>query len=167
MKKINYPEYRKPAAKRTCPICKKEFAARGLKTHIKLEHQVEEIIKEVQANNPVPDQDKILQRETVIADRRKLKVTFGNGFPKPYMEGARTVAIFELEGDECKIRKVNRYDLQEMDAVIADLQELRRQYFAIIDRYRSIPQLRDIEQLGLATMKKDFAYVIEKNKQST
>lgn len=81
------------------------------------------------------------------------------------MEGARTVAIFELEGDECKIRKVNRYDLQEIDAVIADLQELRRQYFAIIDRHRDLPNISQIEELGLGLMKKSLAYAMEKEKQ--
>lgn len=39
-RKINYPGTRKPSDKKVCSICDEEFAARGLKTHMRLAHEL-------------------------------------------------------------------------------------------------------------------------------
>lgn len=162
-KKINYPSERKPATKRICYICGKEFAARGLKTHIKLEHQVEEIVKEVAASPPYNTDENSKPLNTSFERDFRHKVLFQIGFPSPQMVGSKTVAILEHEGGKYKIRRVNRNDLEELDAVISDLKVLREEYLLHIQRHTDMPQMRVIEAQGTAFFKELMAHAMDKD----
>ena len=94
--KINYPGTRKLSDKKVCSICNEEFAARGLKSHIRLAHKlkVTEVTKELtqvsadvtQVTPPVTKE--IVQRTNLSNTAIAIK---GSGIRMPF--GGQVVEI--------------------------------------------------------------------------
>ncbi|MBP6730432.1 MAG: hypothetical protein KA149_00145 [Chitinophagales bacterium] len=88
-RKINYPGTRKPSDKKVCSICNEEFAARGLKAHIRLAHElkVTEVTQEL--TQVSGDVTQVTQSVIKVTGERtnlsyKAVINKGNGIRLPF-----------------------------------------------------------------------------------
>lgn len=189
-RKHNYPQNRKPAKPKKCPVCGQTFKARGIINHLRQSHGIDYVekvgttgeahtafIKEPPANVKSPDEALVellnqleiahqkrqsYEYSVIVEEIAKVRSAMGwslNDIAKesnshlsmfrildtgqsPRPRKKRLVVMFE----DNSYREINFTDYTEVSHWISELQEIKDEFKARIQRYKDIPILLKIEK---------------------
>ncbi len=189
-RKHNYPQNRKPAKPKKCPICGRTFKARGMINHLRQSHGIDYVekngtmgeahtafTKEQPANIKSPDEalgellnqleiahlkQQAYEYSVIVEEIAKVRLAMGWSLNDIVKESNRHLSMFRIldtgqiprphkkrlvvmfEDDSC--REINFTDYAEVSHWIDELQEIKDEFKARIQRYKDIPILLKIEK---------------------